>query len=392
MPSAFAARRTYTGVRSHRVQPHHQCRSLGRRVARPGRVARSQHNEIEVGTPGKEFRRSLKVEGSDDGKSWSTVLDKVYLIHFEDGGQVVDIRRFTYTPSRFRYVRVHVSPYVAARQRRTGDPVGGGLPRGPRAGRLSTRPAIVEPRQPVRGEDGMPASAWFIRFGDNGELAPCESLTLEVAETEFVRPYRLEIYNPEESPQVIASGELRASRRPDKPLADCVPRGDGPPPAPGGDRPAEPVTQPDRRAVHGGSPADHLSAGRRSGDAAAVLRQLRRPPRRATNSPVCCRRSSTRHPWTLPWAPGRRTPTIARRPNPGPNATPGPSTWCSGQPAWCSWECWVCWAVRRWRGTGPGDDGLIENCVPAPGSCRRAPRGSSSRRRGRWPGRGRRTA
>ena len=168
----------------------------------------AQHNEIEVATPGKEFRRPLRVEGSDDGKAWSTLLDKVYLIHFEDDGHVVDIRRFKYTPSRFRYLRVHVSPYAAVPNDAPTIQSAAVLHEVREPGDYVTLPALVDLRQPVRGDDGQPASAWFIRFTDNNELAPCESLTLDVAENEFVRPYRLETYDPGGTPQVIASGTL----------------------------------------------------------------------------------------------------------------------------------------------------------------------------------------
>ena len=70
-----------------------------------------EHNEIEVGTRGHRLPpATAQVEGSDDRKAWSTVLDKVHLLHFEEGGQVVDVRRFTYTPSRYRYLRMRVAP------------------------------------------------------------------------------------------------------------------------------------------------------------------------------------------------------------------------------------------------------------------------------------------
>ncbi|HKI32165.1 MAG TPA: DUF3999 family protein [Gemmataceae bacterium] len=182
-----------------------------------------EHNEIEVATPGSDFRRPLRVEGSDDRMSWSTVLDKVHLIHFAEGGQVLDIRRFTYTPSRFRYLRVRVSPDPAAAN---DAPAVGSVVvfhEVHQAGDYRTWPAFVEARQPVPAYEG-PGSAWFIRLSENGEAAPCESLTLEVADTEFVRPYRLEVANPDEPAQVVGSGELRRQATdPNKPLVISFP-------------------------------------------------------------------------------------------------------------------------------------------------------------------------
>jgi hypothetical protein len=182
-----------------------------------------EHNEIEVSTPGTAFRRPLRVEGSDDRKSWSTVLDKVHLVHFEEGGQVVDVRRFKYTPSRYRYLRVRVAPDPAAPNDAPAIASVAVFHEVHEAGDYRSWPAFVEARQPVPAAEG-PGSAWFIRLGENGEAAPCESLTLEVADTEFARPYRLEVANPEEPAQIISSGELRRQpSQPDRPLVISFP-------------------------------------------------------------------------------------------------------------------------------------------------------------------------
>jgi hypothetical protein len=178
---------------------------------------------ISLCSPGTSYRRPLRVEGSDDRKSWSTVLDKVHLVHFEEGGQVVDIHRFTYTPSRYRYLRARVAPDPAAANDAPALTSAAVFHEVHEAGDYRTWPAFVEARQPVPATEG-PGSAWFIRLGENDESAPCESLTLEVADTEFARPYRLEVANPEEPAQVIASGELRRQpSQPDRPLVISFP-------------------------------------------------------------------------------------------------------------------------------------------------------------------------
>ncbi len=182
-----------------------------------------EHNEVEVGTPGTAFRRPLRVDGSDDGKAWSVVLDKVHLLHYEEGGHVVDVRRFTYTPSRYRYLRVRVAPDPTVANDAPAIASVSVFHEVHEAGDYVTRPAFVEARQPVPASEG-PGSAWFIKLGENGELAPCESLTLEVADTEFARPYRLEIANPDEPAQPLASGELRRQlSQADKPLVISFP-------------------------------------------------------------------------------------------------------------------------------------------------------------------------
>jgi hypothetical protein len=180
------------------------------------------YNEIEVATPGREFRRRLRVEAGNDGKTWSTVLDRE-LARFEADGQTLDVRRFTFPPSRFRYLRVRVSPYEGVKDDAPAINAVTVFHEVHVPGDYRTLPAILEPRQPVPA-DGGPGSAWFIRFGDNNELAPCELLTLAVDGNEFVRAYRLEVANPDEPPQVVATGELR--RRPhdaDRPLVISFP-------------------------------------------------------------------------------------------------------------------------------------------------------------------------
>src|SRR5579871_1634324 len=55
------------------------------RAARPDRSvevtldlgdAPGEHNEVHVTTPGRDFRRRLLLEGSNDGKNWSVVLTR----------------------------------------------------------------------------------------------------------------------------------------------------------------------------------------------------------------------------------------------------------------------------------------------------------------------------
>lgn len=168
-----------------------------------------EHNEIAVGTtPAREFRRRLQVDGSDDGKSWNNILNRT-LAHFEADGQTLDVRRFTYDrPSRFRYLRVRAFPTEGDKDDKPAFTSVSAFHEVHDPGDYRTQRAFLDPRQPVPA-DGGPGSAWFIRFSNGTELAPCDSLALDVDDDEFVRTYRLEVYNPEEQPQFITSGELR---------------------------------------------------------------------------------------------------------------------------------------------------------------------------------------
>lgn len=170
-----------------------------------------EHNELEVVTDGKNFRRRVVLEGSDTGtaQGWRALLEKAYVVEYDVSPKPIELRTLHYPVSRFRYLRVRVLPdasnadepfkLLQATVRRTIQ-----VP-----GRYLTLPTQLGPREAVRG-DGGPGSAWMIDFG--GETAPCERLSFDVTDSEFARPYRLEIANPDEVHQVLARGDWR--RRP----------------------------------------------------------------------------------------------------------------------------------------------------------------------------------
>jgi hypothetical protein len=164
-----------------------------------------EHNSITIDTAGTNYRRAVRLEGSADQKKWVTVLDKVWLIHFGTDTGVVDQRRFNYPPSRFQYLRVQVT---RDRSLPTDELKIEGVQvqwtvRIP--GEMTTLPATLEPRQPVPGIGG-PGSAWFISLG---ESVPVEKLTFDVNDSNFVRPFQLELANPGEPVRVVARGEWR---------------------------------------------------------------------------------------------------------------------------------------------------------------------------------------
>jgi hypothetical protein len=148
-----------------------------------------EHNEIAVNLAGTGYGRPLRLEGSADGKSWSKLLDGVYVVHLEAPAKI-DQRRFTYPPSRFRFLRVHVRPdrvieddepkLESVRVYHTVH-----LP-----GESVTLPAKLEHREPGR-LDGQYSSSWLIDLGARN--VPCERLSLQIAEQGFARPYSLEI-------------------------------------------------------------------------------------------------------------------------------------------------------------------------------------------------------
>jgi hypothetical protein len=148
----------------------------------------AEHNEVELEMAGTNVRRHVRVDGSVDGIDWHELASKDWL-RFRVGGKDVEDRRIPYPPSRFRFVRVRVGrdPEVdkdvaaidrVVVRRRIEVP-----------GESLTLPAALGVREPVRTPDG-PASAWVLDLG--GENVPCERLSVDVADTEFARDYRVE--------------------------------------------------------------------------------------------------------------------------------------------------------------------------------------------------------
>jgi hypothetical protein len=188
------------------------------RAVRPDRSAEvtldlgeapGEHNEIDLATPGRDFRRRLRLEGSNDGKAWSAVLENASVVHLEVGPQVVDVHRFTYPVSRFRYLRVQVFPDRSL-EADTPSVTSVGVFRTTQvAGEEVTLPGRLGPREAVPAPGG-PGSAWMIDFG--GELAPVERLEFDVGDEEFVRPYQLQLADEPDSRGVVAQGEWRRRR------------------------------------------------------------------------------------------------------------------------------------------------------------------------------------
>jgi hypothetical protein len=169
--------------------------------------APQQHNEIAVQLAGDGYGRPLRLDGSADGKTWSKLLDGVYVVRLKVGDKLIDQHRFSYSPSRYRYLRVHVRPdrvlendepkilsvQVYHTVRLPGEEV--------------TNAAVLKPRQPVRWNNEY-ASASDIDLGEQG--VPCERLHLQIEERDFVRPYMIEWIEPgQPESQLVISGELR---------------------------------------------------------------------------------------------------------------------------------------------------------------------------------------
>lgn len=170
------------------------------------------HNEIEVRTPGMNFRRRIQVLAATKPNLENPVvfLDK-FLVRFEVEGRLLDLRTLQYPAqqSRFLQVRVYADlqadkdiPSIETVQvRRTISTPGVYTP---------WTPARLEMRQDIRTESG-PGSAWFITTAEPfpGEPLPWEQLRFRTRDEAVERPFRLQIANPEQPRQDIGGIDWR---------------------------------------------------------------------------------------------------------------------------------------------------------------------------------------
>lgn len=163
-----------------------------------------EHNEIEIDTDGNNFRRQVVIEGSDMGREWRTLNNDGIIFSFISQNSSVDSGRVTYPTSRYRYLRVRVMR----------DPVAdNNVPRVNNVkvmmvvrekGWLSTWNVPV-PSYQLQRNQGAHASVWTL---DLGGRAPCDRLTLDVADDSFSRPFQVESIDDPENPQLLATGTL----------------------------------------------------------------------------------------------------------------------------------------------------------------------------------------
>src|SRR5262249_34058220 len=118
-----------------------------------------------------------------------------------------DIHSIRYSASRFRYVRLRVFP-ESGNDEDTPSISSATIYRSTQiAGEYVTRQATLGNREPVKAVGG-PGSAWYIDFWGR-EAAPCEQLSFDIFDDDFVRTYQLERADEDGAHEVIARGEWR---------------------------------------------------------------------------------------------------------------------------------------------------------------------------------------
>lgn len=161
------------------------------------------HNAIEVKTGGQNFRRRVEVEGSDAGREWRTLRTGQMIFRFASPNGVVESNRITYSESRFRYLRVRVSPDVLVDDDRPSIDQVDVFMTVQEKGELVSWGVSVPPHQLLRHQSA-PASVWNI---DLGARVPCDRLALDFVDHSFSRPFQLEAIEGQEV-TLVGAGEL----------------------------------------------------------------------------------------------------------------------------------------------------------------------------------------
>jgi len=168
-----------------------------------------QHNEVEILTDRRGFRRRVIIEGSDDRQTWNEI-DVEYLMNFPHDGGTFSHTLVNYPPSRFRYLRVTVHPDpVEDRSRDWQIESVTVRHRVEVPGQQVTRRVDHGAREPVRTPRGA-GSQWLIALG--GTSVPCRELVVQIDSTDFVRDWRVESAGsdrPGAEFQFVASGTWR---------------------------------------------------------------------------------------------------------------------------------------------------------------------------------------
>lgn len=160
-----------------------------------------EHNEVEIRTAGDNFRRRATVEGSSDQTDWR-LLKEMDLVKFNTNAGNVDDYRLTYPASRFRYLRIRVSPDPAVDKDRQVEITEAAVRRTVQLpGEFVIGDTTISEREPVRTRGRVPGSAWIINLG--GRNVPCQTLLVEIANAEFNREFDVEPLPPEVTSEFV---------------------------------------------------------------------------------------------------------------------------------------------------------------------------------------------
>lgn len=163
-----------------------------------------EHNEIEIETNGANFRRQVVIEGSDAGREWRTLSNDGVLFSFASQNNVAESEKVSYPMSRYRYLRVRVSRDPVT-DRETPQVASVKVMMAVREKGLLSTWDVPVPSYQLQRNQGAHATVWTL---DLGGRAPCDRLSLDIAEDSFSRPFEVETIDDPQNIRLIASGDL----------------------------------------------------------------------------------------------------------------------------------------------------------------------------------------
>jgi len=146
--------------------------------------AAARHSRVRIETAERGFRRKVKLESSDDGKAWDTVLDDGYVMVHEQDGSVWEALEVDYPASTRPYLRVTIADWPDVKT------LAGAA--------LLLRTVRAPLRQTVReftpkAEQGENPKESLLRMDFGEKPAPWSSLRVETAAKAFHRPARVSV-------------------------------------------------------------------------------------------------------------------------------------------------------------------------------------------------------
>ena len=175
---------------------------------------RGEHNAVEITTTGSNFRRRVVVEGSDTQSEWRTLKTGDVIFSFHAENKLVESKRVSYSPSRFRYLRIRVlADELSDTNDRPEIKEVRVIMSVREKGELVTWAVNVPPSQYLRHQ-GAPASSWTF---DLGAFVPVDRIAFSFYDSSFSRPFQIEAVDGQ-NVRLIASGELTKRDGDDRPV------------------------------------------------------------------------------------------------------------------------------------------------------------------------------
>ena len=175
---------------------------------------RGEHNAVEIVTTGSNFRRRVVVEGSDTQTEWRTLKTGDVIFSFHADNKLVDSNRLSYSPSRFRFLRIRVfADELSGTNDRPEITEVHVMMSVREKGELVTW-AVNIPSPQYQRNQGAPATAWSI---DLGARVPVDRVAFDFYDASFSRPFQIEAVD-DQSVRLVAFGELTRREGDDRPV------------------------------------------------------------------------------------------------------------------------------------------------------------------------------